>query len=109
MPTILYTFNTEEDRTAFMSLVSSCIHLAESLPKNQHEDLIKVVTSSILDPDIRGVNESNSRVFVSGMMVYEGLHKDAIARFESEVVTHSAKVELKSYKAGKWTTVRLRR
>ncbi len=109
MHTILYTFSRPEDRDAFAELVSIAVHLSSTHPEHQLDAFIEAVKTSVLDPEVRGINESNSRVYVGNMMVYEGLHKDAVARFESEVATHSAKVELRSYKQGKWVAVRSRR
>ena len=119
MHSILYTFDDAETRDKFASYISTFVNftMAESqdwsdqdLPSDKLiENMIKSVANATKDPEIKGVNETTSRVYVGNKMVYEGMHKEASARWESEVVSHSAKVELKSYKAGAWKTIRIRK
>jgi hypothetical protein len=123
MHSILYTFDDAETRDKFASYIGTFVNftMAESqdwsdrtcsagLPSDQLiEKMIKSVANATKDPEIKGANETTSRVFVGNKLVYEGMHKEASARWESEVVSHSAKVELKSYKAGAWKTIRIRK
>lgn len=124
MHSVLYTFDDAKTRDNFIDLVSNFINftITESedwvgpdiTPKQMPGDveldqLMKAIQTAQKDPDIKGINETTSKVFVGNKLVYEGMYKDASARWESEVNSHSAKVELKSFKGGTWKTIRLRK
>lgn len=124
MHSVLYTFDDEKIRDNFILLVNNFINftITESqdwvgpditttqMPTDAElEQLLKAIQTAQKDPELKGINETTSKVFVGNKLVYEGMYKDASARWESEVNSHSAKVELKSYKGGTWKTIRLRK
>lgn len=118
MFTVLYTFDDAKSRDTFMAAVNNLLTNAggqELAPEEVVDNIsnIQSVSHSFKaarkDPEILTVENSLTRIYVANKIIFEGKHTDAVRRFEQEVASHSAKVEMKKYNGEAWIVSRIRR
>lgn len=114
MHTVLYTFEDAKSRDSFMSAIEA-LSKSELGPEEVIEGMSSLQSTSAKlkaskkDPEVLTAENSLTRVYVANQIIFEGKHVEAVRRFEQEIASHSAKVELKKYNGEAWTTSRIRR
>lgn len=111
MRTILLNFENAEKRDEFLSIVRSTADglLASETNIDEGELLINTLRGLKLDPPIKTDQERIATLFVSGIKKSEGLLSDMQKLFSLEAGSHSASVELKELRDGKWVVIQSRR
>lgn len=109
--TALFTFGNESIRDRFIKLIKA--H-ADQLSKASNLDndgtfMLQVLDGIRLDPPIKLDSERSACLFVAGKKLAEGLLSDMRRRFDQEIASHSASVELRELREGEWLTIQQRR
>ncbi len=119
MKTILLTFPDDKIRDRFIRLLKEQAEamvgpVSQSQPepekrKSDSEMILRAIGSIKLDPPLKSDRERVVAIFVSGQKMTEGTLADLRKRFQQEVGSHSANVELRELRDGEWVTIQSRR
>lgn len=106
MSNVLFKFSSNTYRDIFIEVLKK---MAAEMKEQETSQLIK---SAIDNAEQDVVLASNSHrhfgVFVSGQMVAEGMLKPMQVRFNQEVGSHSANVDLRELVGSKWKKIQSR-
>ncbi len=107
MSNVLFTFENEDQRNDFLKLIRNLGNVYAILPDEYHGkiDTDKILSSIEIDiPTTRSYG-----LWISGKKMLEGPYEKINTLFNQEIKTHSANIELKEMRNGKWITIRSRR
>lgn len=113
--TALFTFGNESIRDRFIKLLRTT---ANDLSKSDDGDrdsgndgifLLQVLDGVRFDPPIKLDSERTASLFVAGKKLSEGMLSEMRRRFDQELASHSASVELRELREGEWVTIAQRR
>jgi hypothetical protein len=109
--TALFTFGNEAIRDRFIKLVKAqADQLSTDDTRENDSVFIKQVLDGMrLDPPIKLDSERSAALFIAGRKLTEGLLTDMRRRFDQEIASHSASVELRELREGEWITIQQRR
>lgn len=113
---VLVSFPTAEKRDRFLSMlvqVSDAMLASDKQDgyeeRKETADVIKEALRTVrLNPSIRPDHERNCALFVSGQKMIEGNLRDLNSRFEQEIASHSASVQIRELVDGEWIVIRRR-
>ena len=114
---ILFTFENEQSRDHFIKIIneaSTAMLLSSNakdyeIRKNNGVLLKDALNTVKFDPQLKADCDRQCGLWVSGQKLIEGSYTDMNKRFSEEIVAHSARVEVKEMRDGKWVTIRSRR
>jgi len=107
--TILFTFENDLLRDKFLFQVRG-LATGSIVPAYADNDLIlKTLDTIRLDPPIKTDAERSAALFVSGKKLVEGSLSDMQKRFDQEMASHSASLEIRELREGEWKTIRSRK
>jgi hypothetical protein len=111
MKTILISFNDDKDRDRFLQLLKGTLSALETNRSMEVDvELMRSALASIrLDPPIKSDLERTAAVFVSGTKMAEGTLANMRQRFQQEIGSHSANVEVRELRDGEWIVIQTRR
>lgn len=114
---ILFTFEDEHSRDHFIQIlneVSTAMLLSSNAKdyetRKNNGTLLKDTLNTVkFDPQLKVNSDRQCGLWVSGQKLIEGSYSDMNKRFDDEIVAHSARVEVKEMRDGKWVSIRSRR
>lgn len=113
MKSVLLNFKDSQTRDKFVKAMHSIANLLIDNPNTEQKEngaIIKEAIDSVqYDPSIRSDEERLAGVFVSGQKMAEGNLQAMRIRFQQEIDSHSAGVELKEKRNGEWKPIQTRR
>ena len=113
MTTTLFTFPSDKERDAFLRLLADCAATAEQATTPEaiaNGDIIRAALNTArVNVPIKEDHERVVALFISGKKIIEGSLSDLRRRFQQEVDSHSATVELRELRGGLWVTIQSRR
>lgn len=103
---ILFNFDDPTSRNDFYAILVKCTNLLEGKDAVALTNAIERMT---FDVELQNANGRNAAVYVSGTKIAEGLLPQMRQRFNSEIGSHSASVELRETRNGREVIVQSRR
>lgn len=111
--TVLFTFGNDKIRDRFIALIRKA---AEGYQNSGSGDegsdgvfLVQMLDAMRFDPPIKSDLERTASLFVAGKKLSEGLLSEMRRRFDQEISSHSASVELRELREGEWKTIQSRK
>ncbi len=108
MKNLLLTFKDDKTRDDFLRLLHD-LTTRDTTAQMEGELIKATLETARLNPALKSDHERVAAIFVSGKKMVEGTLSNMRQRFQQEVDSHKATVEIKELREGIWTTIQARR
>lgn len=114
---VLFSFQNTTIRDKFIevlntmsdAMIKSDLHPGYEERQNNGKLLKEAINTIRLNPPVKSDNERSCALWVSGKKMLEGTLKELNTKFEEEIQSHSASVNIKELVDGQWLTIRERK
>ena len=100
---VLFTFPNDGDREKFFEAVHGLA------VKSEDKFVLDVMNRVKRNVAVKTESERAVALYVGGKKICEGLLVEMRRRFNQEVASHSATVELKEHRDGRWAVIQTRK